>query len=692
MFTYFSNNKFENNLNNFKLSEMSMQNGVVTNLEMYITGGPEISLSKAAYRYFRHKYNNSEGLDGSWLMHEAFSLSKLIDNLEICAKERYALFTAFFQSGKTFLAIDLVIIYLSLNMTPIIVVPKSADVRQLVSRMKREMLEQGFSNLQLEIYSEILYHSSEEKMNDVSKFEKAISRESNRCIVCIKHHQHIIRLLDLDPDSNIVLFIDEAHTAGGYKQINEDGDKLHDEDVRYDCAIAQLKAEAKKVILQTATAANIMISEHELWSDCIYQKSPGSWYRGPAQIEYQTIGTKDPEEELIKALLQLSREKPRERVLYRDNCRVDFHPIYMLAHTTRSVDQMKNILKSFHDGSQIVPNEVIEANWLVMTFQGEGLRVWHKSFVNKRIVIEGIVSINQGELTGELLFPGIEPEQMMIWCGANGGVDLFPRIVILSYDMGEEGITFGTHVTPYWHLTHLIMFGNTTSARTAQIVNRLSGNHGDNHPLIAMVSNCNKCKSIKEFLAHDEWVKDLCSIKQKGNFQISNYLITKKHLQGHIPNKFISINGAKDVLESCQNPNLKEEKKAMRKSHAAEICFAFDHEKFERDYNQMIDEKKEVHRLSEILDTNDNMCAMAKAYERPNSKIRMIIDVFITEDYRGLTIEEIKESNYGLNKINVTNYDRWEGGRSAKYKILEKNQKTGKYNLRVEIIEYLRLI
>ena len=106
----------------------------------------------------------------------------------------------------------------------------------------------------------------------------------------------------------------------------------------------------------------------------------------------------------------------------------------------------------------------------------------------------------------------------------------------------------------------------------------------------------------------------------------------------------------------------------------------------------MINEKKEVQRLAEILDTNDNMYAMAKAYERLNSKIRMIIDVFIAEDYRGLTIEEIRESNYGLNKINVTNYDRWEGGRSAKYKILEKNQFTGRYNLRVEIIEYLRLM
>jgi hypothetical protein len=572
-------------------------------LRRYGQGGPELSLVNAAYRYFRHKYDEDDGLDGSWLQHEAFSIQKLMERKEIPADERYALFTALFQSGKTFLAIDLTIIYLTLDMTPIIVVPKSADVRQLLGRMRKVMDEfvaamkrQGFSDEALSIYDEILYHSSTEKLDDISKFNQAISRERNRCIVVMKHHTQIERLLDLDPDSRIVLFIDEAHNSGGYKRINvEDGDQLHDENVKYDRAIVALKAEAAvsgKVILQTATAANIMVSEWQLWADCIFQKRHGPWYRGPAQIEYQLIGTKNADEELMKALVQLSGQEPWERTVYRDGGRKDKHPIYLLAHTARSVDHMKSILQAFHNDNPIVPSEVINSDWLVMTFQGEGLRVWHKSLMGQRIEIADVVSQDHG--SGEHLLAGVEPFEMMDWCEANGGVERFPRRVVLSYDMGEEGITFGNMNI---HLTHLLLFGNTTSARTAQIVNRLSGNHGDNHPLVAMVSNSNKNKSIKEFLAHDEWVKELSHLKQFGNFQVARYLTEKEHLEGHMPKKFISIKNAKNLLKECPNPNLKEEKKAMRKTHAAEICIAFDREKFDEDYKAMVAEKTEMRRV-----------------------------------------------------------------------------------------------
>jgi hypothetical protein len=57
--------------------------------------------------------------------------------------------------------------------------------------------------------------------------------------------------------------------------------------------------------------------------------------------------------------------------------------------------------------------------------------------------------------------------------------------------------------------------------------------------------------------------------------------------------------------------------KVKKKDLTTTTSTSFDHEKFKKDYNQMIDEKKEIYRLSEILDTNDNMRAMAKAYERP---------------------------------------------------------------------------
>jgi hypothetical protein len=49
----------------------------------YGKGGPEDTLSNAAFRYFRHKYNGEEGLDGSWLRHEAFSITKYLADEEV---------------------------------------------------------------------------------------------------------------------------------------------------------------------------------------------------------------------------------------------------------------------------------------------------------------------------------------------------------------------------------------------------------------------------------------------------------------------------------------------------------------------------------------------------------------------------------------------------------------------------------
>jgi hypothetical protein len=109
-----------------------------------------------------------------------------------------------------------------------------------------------------------------------------------------------------------------------------------------------------------------------------------------------------------------------------------------------------------------------------MTFQGKGLRVWHKSLMGEQIEVRGKMSQDHG--SEEHLLAGIEPYEMMDWCDANGGVKRFPRRVVLSYDMGEEGITFGNSNV---HLTHLMLFGNMTPARAAQILNSLSGNHGD---------------------------------------------------------------------------------------------------------------------------------------------------------------------------------------------------------------------
>jgi len=128
----------------------------------------------------------------------------------------------------------------------------------------------------------------------------------------------------------------------------------------------------------------------------------------------------------------------------------------------------------------------------------------------------------------------------------------------------------------------------------------------------------------------------------------------------------------------------------MKHSHASEICIVFDSEKFKLDYEKMIEEKKLERKRVSVLDTNENKIAVTNAYEKTKSKVRMIINTFINKHFSPLSVDEIRMSNLSLRKINITNYDRWEGVRSAKYKILEKTI-NDKYIIRSEIITLLQL-
>lgn len=570
----------------------------------YGQGGPEPTLAMTAYRWYRHCWDEEEGKKGDDLQHEAFSLMKVIHGEALNKDEIYALITAFFQSGKTFVAMAIAIIYLAADFTPVFVVPKSTDVRQIRSRLTAEftkfrktMKEQGYDDDDLEPFTDILYHSSKDKLpNAEERFVAALDGSARRCIIALKHHQQIDRLLDVSPDSRICLFIDEGHTNGGYKQFHEHEDHLHDEDVQYDVAINRLKAQAEKVILISATSANILLCEPNLLTDGIYFQTHGVHYRGPQHIDYEMLPTKKTKEEhYFDTLSKLTRMQPIERVRRGHK---DIHPIHLLVHAERSVKKQHELLQGFHLDNPTVSNAILEGNWAAMTFQGEGIRLWHKSLMGQSLSISGVRSQEIGN--GEHLFPDIEPRDVLEWMAENGGVERFPRIVTIAYDMADEGVSFSTPISPGWHLTHLLLVGNHNSARSAQIMFRLGGNHGDNVPLTGICSPATKLKILKEVNLHHEWIKELCSFQRKGNFQVSKYLKDRPTFENRVPKKFVTLkNKPKDMINEVKNPNKGAEDKLYKKLQAMEVAFGLDPEFFKKEYEAMLEERKA---RSEIID------------------------------------------------------------------------------------------
>ena len=560
----------------------------------------EKTIQKALFRWLSRFWNNNEGQNEQDLKHTAFSLTRLIEGQNIPDEERYALITAFFQSGKTFLMIVVGMLYLSHGYTPVYILPRSSQAKQTLERMReifrlaREAMQEiGFEPEETAVFEEILYHTSENPMDDPDKIHEAAKGLRPRAILCVKHHKHIRRIVDnIESDSRVCLFIDEAHSCGGYKRMDTDAENLHDESVEYDIQINALKSYASKIFLVSATSANIIASETQLWSDSIYVKPSSPYYRGPLHIDYEVI--RNSPEEIDSILLELSRKELPVRTNYRDGGE-DVHPIVALIHVERRIERQRELLDSFK-GEGELDQEILDAGWVVMTFQQEGIRMYHHSLSDRFITIGGSILRCDGD--GEVLLKSAQPPDVLEWLEGNGGVERFSRIVFIAYDMADEGISFSTHRGSRWHLSDAVVLGNHSSARNAQIVHRLCGNHGDDLPLRAWTTMASKKKTLKEFMLHDSIVSDLTNLKAYGNFRVCDYVKKQPVPENKVPTRFVTTKPlpghSKKVIPTCANPNKDREEKAFKsRKSAVEVCVEWDYEKFSKSLEEIKGEKFE---------------------------------------------------------------------------------------------------
>jgi len=648
------------------------------------------TLAKSAYRYYKNRWDLEEGKSGNDLQHSAFSINKIINDEELDDNDIYSLVTAFFQSGKTFIAISLINMYLTCGNTPVVIVPKTVDIRQIRSRLlesfkefKKAMIIQGFKNSELTMYDEVIYVSST-SIEQIGSLRIAVSsKNKGKCILALKNRVQIRRIYDLiEPESNIILFIDEAHTNGGYKKYSDNCDELHDNKVVYDNVLFQLKQLAKKIILISATSANILAIEKYLYSDNIYYQSHGKNYRGPMNIQYMIISTKIPPEDHYYNLIDdLSDTKIPTRISSRFKTE-EKHPIILLAHVRRKCEDQHNItFETNKNGCDVLEG------WLRITYQSEGIRIQHNSFTDNT-VIAGVNPLSKARvygkesniIEGEYLYKNIQPSDVLQYLSENGGVKKFPRILITAHDMADEGVSFSSYKSPGWHLTHLLLIGNHSSARSAQIAHRLCGNHGDNLVLTCICSSTTKHKIIKEFLLHDEWVQKLCSLKQSGNHNVSEYLKNRETYSNRIPNRFITLkNKPKEYINKIINPNKKNETLIYNQLDAMCISSGINPTKYGKIPNGGVkitnisfDSKNGMERVKQIWD------------QKSGQVLHKLIQAYIDCSFASIKVEYLVYLG-----VKVSNFTSWDTLHN-KYNIISK-VKGGKYILNSDVLKCLKL-
>jgi hypothetical protein len=631
------------------------------------TLGEPTSLVLAAFRYYRYKWDSEEGKDGADLLVEAFSLSSIMQGEELKEEERIALLTAYCQSGKTFIIAAIIVIYLAAGETPVFIASDSEQVLQVRRRINSEFIEfvqimnkrqNPFPQEELDIFTEILYYSSTEKCN-LESLEKAISGEKPRLILCIKHHSHINRIANLiTEDSKLTLIVDEAHSNGAYKKRS-----LNEEEIigieKYDQAYFNIKSYAKKVLLISATPIKIFTTERELYSDCVFFKTPGPDYRGLLWYEFKEI--KNKKEVVLDVLQELSETTPIIRI--NKYSLQDTHPIIALFHHERIIQKQNDLLQAFHQDNPIISQTVLDANWMVATFQGVGMKVWHKSFMGNVIIINGITSTDLG--SGEHLFNGVCPADLLNWTALNGGVQKFPRIAFIAYDMADEGISFSTHINPCWHLSDVIVIGSHTSYRINQICERLSGNNGDNIRPRVWLSKANKKQLLLEFKLTCDLRREICNMSRIGNVRVVDYIEQRTTFKNHIPPRFLSTlkNSKKAIfITTKKNPNEALENNLLNTTQFATDFLIGENEEYdkeaikienyvvERQTSLIKDEQKYI-----VIDT-DVFAKNTKIYKILQDVIALIIDYKkinqdIEIDWINSKLQETKYSHMTLDSI-----------------------------------------
>ena len=540
-------------------------------------------LADHVYRFYR--YGSSDEGGNLYIDAEGFSFLHLIAGNDINSKSKMALIAALCQSGKTFLIISAIHIYLALGFTPILLVPIKSHIRQfdkryqlfskkLVKHLKDNNLA---SESELDMFDGILTVNS-------AGFKNAINGTKRKPVAVIKHFSHIEKINNnLTEDSKICLFIDEAQVTGGYKVKDSN---YADPKVKFDTEIEKLKDVSTKYIVVSATVQDIIQVDGNLYSDNIIYIRPNSDYLGSEQFIWKTFDTDDDDEtdllptSILRCLREQSSKEPIERYDRRHK-KYDLHPINGLLRYERVKDEMSQILQAFIDGS--FGKTITKGNWAIITDYGEGFHVWHKSLEgNSKLTIENIVG--KKKKNGVFFFSsekiGIDDVYQFF---ATGGVAKFPRILTIAYDMCKEATSFISHYDKpeNIHLTFgVVKFSKTTPVDTRiQFFGRFNGNHGDDIKPVIYSTIEDKDGYMNGMYLHNRYLSEFVSTSMLGNFKITpeilekvqgkfeNPVICASHLEkvpvyaNRVPKHYNRVKGIK--IRKIPNPNKKKEEKIM---------------------------------------------------------------------------------------------------------------------------------
>ena len=224
----------------------------------------------------------------------------------------------------------------------------------------------------------------------------------------------------------------------------------------------------------------------------IFDMRPPPHYKGVADIQFETIEKLEvPAVKSDKPKSFLERDPDMHKFLYasRNHPPVymgkdkGLHPMILLIKTERFITNQEGLLQTIKD------HPVLGESYTVITYNGSQNKVYSPALVGKKMILPVCFKHESTKKSSPEIhvFPNTSIMYILQYLKNNGGVDLFPRIIIIGHGLVGRGINV-VSADYQWHLTHMFYRPSADTPVPSLLQSlRLCGIYKDTVPLKCMV-------------------------------------------------------------------------------------------------------------------------------------------------------------------------------------------------------------
>ena len=633
------------------------------------------------------------------------SVTKVANLWNILAEHKFRLCKGETQSKKSWAMTSIALYYLlHYRISTFIIVQNSRDAgSQLEERIRR-------------VFSEYVDYIDEENLRDrfdelfavldVSRgktvsendVRKSMDGRRPRIFICLRNSTDIIpvnTVINNMITKRYALIIDESdETDSGVKSKTQ-------------TALNTLKDNASIVWDVTATPLTNIFKD-PIDKGHVFVLTPPRHYKSLPMINFKQLPynatfcnniadnpfVMDPN--LKKYIQDLAKTHPYNCTYYGG----DKHPVYSLIRLGNTIAPHKKAAAYTYKkyGDRIVA--------ITYNGSGDGITMRGKNLPTTPISIPGTRLVSTIK-NGVHHIGGTHIGKIITWLYNNGGVQKFPRIAVFAGAKANRGISFGADNYSdcmaqrkiCWHLTEMYFIAakGMTIANLLQAI-RLTGVFADSIPLTCY---SNVCKDICDaYHSQEEWIERSRKMRLRTN-----------------RNKMCEVMAdtpmAKDKIVKGRKYTAAGVKCRLKKVKDDGIHGGWDWQIEGRKYIKMIAsfgtgtrsvEEKRVLTPEELetvreeverkrvegkdVEVKTRIDCIIRAYNTPGTLIKKLVDIFVTEDFRSLSLSELK--NMVSPTLVIGNYNQWNLSH-RKYHVVNRTS-TGRYILRADVMNALGLV